>query len=164
MRRGYTREEYFEKIGFIKNAKKDISITGDIIVGFPGETEEDFDETLSLVAEVGYDGLYIFKYSPRPNTPAAAYSDSVPEEVKTERFVRLQELQRRVQMQRYSRLKGKIVEVLVEGESVRSADDCYGHTRCSKVINLPGQKNLIGTLVNVRVTEAKQNSLYGEMV
>ncbi len=164
MRRGYTREEYFEKIGFIKNARKDISITGDIIVGFPGETDEDFNETLTLVAETEYDGLYIFKYSPRPNTPAAAYTDSIPEEVKTERFIKLQELQRRVQLQRYSRLIGKTVEVLVEGESARSADDCYGHTRCAKVINFPGQKNLIGNLVNVRVAEAKQNSLYGQLV
>ena len=161
MRRGYTREEYLEKIGFIKNGKKDFSITGDIIIGFPGETEDDFDQTMSLVAETEYDGLYIFKYSPRPNTPAAAYADSIPEEVKTERFLKLQELQRRIQKQRYSRYIGRTVEVLVEGESARSSDDCYGHTRSNKIVNFPGQKELIGKLVNVRIASVKPNSLYG---
>src|SRR5262249_55644384 len=97
MRRGYTRREYIEKIDAIKGARKEIAITGDMIVGFPGETDDDFNETMSLVAEVEYDGLYIFKYSPRPRTPAAAYADSIPEEVKTERFLRLQELQDRIQ-------------------------------------------------------------------
>ncbi|MFN0111122.1 MAG: tRNA (N6-isopentenyl adenosine(37)-C2)-methylthiotransferase MiaB [Blastocatellia bacterium] len=164
MRRGYTREEYLEKIGFIKAAKKDYSITGDIIVGFPGETEEDFNETLSLIAETEYDGLYIFNYSPRPNTPAAAYADSVPDEVKGERFQRLQELQRRVQQRRYERYEGRTVEVLVEGESARSADDYRGHTRCNKVVNFPGQKNLVGNLVSVKITKAKPNSLYGHLV
>jgi len=164
MRRGYTREEYLEKIDFIKKANKDFSITGDIIIGFPGETDEDFNATMSLVAETEYDGLYIFKYSPRPNTPAAAYADSIPEEVKTERFLKLEELQRRIQKQRYSRYEGKIVEVLVEGESVRSSDDCFGHTRCNKVVNFPGQKELIGQLVKVKVTAIKPNSLYGHLV
>src|SRR5215467_8550923 len=99
MRRGYTRGEYLEKIDAIKRSKKDISITGDMIVGFPGETDADFNETMSIVAEVEYDGLYIFKYSPRPRTPAATYTDSIPEEIKTERFIRLQELQDRIQKQ-----------------------------------------------------------------
>ncbi len=164
MRRGYTREEYLEKIGFIRNGKKDFSITGDIIIGFPGETEDDFDQTMSLVAETEYDGLYIFKYSPRPNTPAATYKDSIPEEVKTERFLKLQELQRRIQKQRYSRYLGRTVEVLVEGESARSSDDCYGHTRSNKIVNFPGQKDLIGRLVNVRIASVKPNSLYGYLV
>jgi len=161
MRRGYTREEYLGKIGFIRNGQKDFSITGDIIIGFPGETEEDFDQTMILVAETEYDGLYIFKYSPRPNTPAAAYTDSIPEEVKTERFLKLQELQRRIQKQRYGRYIGRTVEVLVEGESARSSDDCYGHTRSNKIVNFPGRKELIGKLVNVRIASVKPNSLYG---
>src|SRR5262249_40524413 len=142
MRRGYTREEYLEKTGFIKNARKDISITGDMIVGFPGETDEDFNQTLSLVAEVEYDGLYIFNYSPRPHTPAAAYTDSILEEIKTERLMKLQELQQRVQTHRYSRYLGRTVEVLVEGESARSNQDYYGHTRCSKVVNFPAAQSL----------------------
>lgn len=161
MRRGYTFADYMKKIEGIRRARKDYSITGDIIVGFPGETEEDFDETLRLVAEVGYDGLFIFNYSPRPKTPSAAYADSVPDEVKTERFQKLQELQRRVQKQRYSRFLGKDLEVLVEGGSARSFDDLTGHTRCQKVINFNGPQSLIGRIVRVRVTEVKSNSLYG---
>lgn len=164
MRRGYTREEYLQKITAIKKAKKDMSITGDMIVGFPGETDEDFNETLSLVAETEYDGLYIFKYSPRPNTPAATYDDSVSEDVKTDRFLRLQELQMRIQSRRYSRYIGKTVEVLVEGESARSANDCFGHTRCNKIINFPAPKAVVGNLVSVQVTQAKQHSLYGRLV
>ncbi|QQS47756.1 MAG: tRNA (N6-isopentenyl adenosine(37)-C2)-methylthiotransferase MiaB [Acidobacteriota bacterium] len=163
MRRGYTRGEYIEKIEEIRRARKDFSITGDMIVGFPGETDEDFDATLSLVAEVGYDGLYIFKYSPRPHTPAAAYQDSVPEEVKTERFMKLNELQHRIQKGRYSRYLGRKVEVLVEGRSARSEKDLHGHTRCNKVVNFPGTADLIGRLAEVVVTEAKPNSLYGSL-
>jgi tRNA-2-methylthio-N6-dimethylallyladenosine synthase len=162
MRRAYTREEYLEKISFIKNARKDMSITGDIIVGFPGETEEDFNETLSLVAETEYDGLYIFKYSPRPKTPAAAYADTVPEQVKTERFLKLQELQMRIQQRRYSRYLGRTVEVLVEGQSARSTQDYVGHTRCNKIVNFPASDQLLGQLVNVKVTAVKHHSLYGE--
>jgi tRNA-2-methylthio-N6-dimethylallyladenosine synthase len=162
MRRGYTREEYLGKIDTIKTAKKDYSITGDIIVGFPGETEEDFNETMSLAAEVAYDGLYIFKYSPRSRTPAAAYSDSVPEEVKTERFMKLQELQDRIQRRRYERYLGQIVEVLVEGISSRSSSDFTGHTRCNKVVNFPASSVTLGNLARVRITHVKHHSLYGE--
>ena len=164
MRRGYTRSQYLEKIDAIKRARKDLAITGDLIVGFPGETDADFAETLSLVAEVGYDGLYIFKYSPRPRTPAAAYQDSIPEEVKTERFLKLQELQDRIQKDRYSRYLGRIVEVLVEGRSARSASDLMGHTRCHKVINFPSSDDDLGQIVKVKVTEVKPHSLYGERV
>lgn len=164
MRRGYTRNEYLEKIDAIKGSKKDIAITGDMIVGFPGETDEDFNETMSLVAEVEYDGLYIFKYSPRPRTPAATYADSVSEEVKTERFLKLQELQDRIQRRRYERYLGCTVEVLVEGVSSRSSVDYAGHTRCNKVVNFPIATEALGKLVNVKVTAVKSHSLYGEMV
>jgi tRNA-2-methylthio-N6-dimethylallyladenosine synthase len=163
MRRGYTRREYIEKIEAIKGARKEISITGDMIVGFPGETDDDFNETMSLVAEVEYDGLYIFKYSPRPRTPAAAYADSIPEEVKTERFLRLQELQDRNQKRRYERYLGRTVEVLAEGTSSRSPSDYTGHTRCNKVVNFPAAAEALGKLVNVKITEVKSHSLYGEM-
>jgi len=163
MRRGYTRREYIEKIEAIKRARKEISITGDMIVGFPGETDDDFNETMSLVAEVEYDGLYIFKYSPRPRTPAAAYADSISEEVKTERFLRLQELQDRIQRRRYERYLGRTVEVLVEGTSSRSPSDYTGHTRCNKVVNFPMAAEALGKLVNVDITGVKSHSLYGEM-
>jgi tRNA-2-methylthio-N6-dimethylallyladenosine synthase len=163
MRRGYNRAEYLEKIDAIKRAKKDISITGDMIIGFPGETEDDFQETMSLAAEVEYDGLYIFKYSPRPRTPASTYSDSVPEEIKTERFLKLQELQDRIQKRRYERYLGRIVEVLVEGISSRSSSDYTGHTRSGKVVNFPIMADALGQLVNVRVLQVKNHSLYGEV-
>jgi tRNA-2-methylthio-N6-dimethylallyladenosine synthase len=163
MRRGYTRREYFEKIDAIKGARKDIAVTGDMIVGFPGETDDDFNETMSLVAEVEYDGLYIFKYSPRPRTPAAAYTDSIAEEVKTERFLRLQELQDRIQRRRYERYLGRTVEVLVEGTSSRSPTDYTGHTRCNKVVNFPIASEALGKLVDVKITGVKSHSLYGEM-
>jgi tRNA-2-methylthio-N6-dimethylallyladenosine synthase len=164
MRRGYARREYLEKIAAIRSAKKEMAITGDMIIGFPGETDEDFDETMSLAAEVEYDGLYIFKYSPRPRTPAATYADSVPEEVKTERFMKLQELQDRIQRRRYERYLGRTVEVLVEGLSSRSSSDYTGHTRCHKVVNFPITAEVLGQLVMVRITAVKSHSLYGEMV
>jgi len=164
MRRGYTRKEYIDKIEAIKRARREISITGDMIVGFPGEMDDDFNETMSLVAEVEYDGLYIFKYSPRPRTPAAAYSDSIPEEVKTERFLRLQELQDRIQKRRYERYLGRTVEVLVEGTSSRSTSDYTGHTRCNKVVNFPAAFEALGKLVDVKINGVKSHSLYGEMV
>lgn len=168
MRRGYTRREYIGKIDAIKGARKEISITGDMIVGFPGETDDDFNETMSLIAEVEYDGLYIFKYSPRPRTPAAAYADSIPEEAKTERFLRLQELQDRIQKRRYERYLGRTVEVLVEGTSSRSPADYTGHTRCNKVVNFPIASPIVsaalGKLVSLKITGVKSHSLYGEMV
>jgi tRNA-2-methylthio-N6-dimethylallyladenosine synthase len=163
MRRGYTRREYLEKIATIRSSKKDIAVTGDLIVGFPGESDEDFNDTMSLVAEVEYDGLYIFKYSPRPRTPAATYTDSIPEEVKTERFMKLQELQDRIQQRRYERYLGRVVEVLVEGFSSRSSFDYTGHTRCQKVVNFPVVTEALGKLVNVKITAVKSHSLYGEM-
>jgi tRNA-2-methylthio-N6-dimethylallyladenosine synthase len=164
MRRGYTRRDYLAKIEAIKAARKEMSVTGDIIVGFPGETEEDFQETLSLVAEVEYDGLYIFKYSPRPKTAAAAYEDSVPEELKTERFLQLQGLQERIQKLRYERYLGREVEVLVEGVSARSEAQLTGHTRCHKVVNFAGETGLLGKLVKVKIEEAHRHSLSGKMV
>jgi tRNA-2-methylthio-N6-dimethylallyladenosine synthase len=164
MRRGYTREEYLGKIEAIRRAKKDIAITGDIIVGFPGETDEDFNETLSLIAETEYDGLYIFKYSPRPGTPAAAYNDSIPEGLKRERFLKLEELQLRIQKRRYQRYLNRIVEVLVEGKSARSDLDLTGHTRCHKVVNFQSDEELFGELVRVKITGTKTHSLYGELI
>ncbi len=163
MRRGYTRREYLEKIAVIKKAGKDISITGDILGGFPGETEEDFQDTLSLVAEVEYDGLYIFKYSPRPQTPAAAYADSISEEVKTERFLKLQELQNRIQKLRYARYLEREVEVLVEGVSARALTDCTGHTRCNKVVNFHCDHSYIGKRVKVIIKQIHPHSLYGDL-
>lgn len=164
MRRGYTKKDYLEKINFIKGARKDYAITGDIIVGFPGETEEDFLATMQMVAEVEYDGLYIFNYSPRPNTAALAYGDTISAEVKTERLMRLVELQAQIQERRYKRYLGRVVEVLVEGVSAKSQDDYMGHTRCQKTVNFSKGECEVGALVQVRVNRIGKNSLAGEVV
>lgn len=164
MRRGYTFAEYMRKIAFIKAAQKDYSVTGDLIVGFPGETEQDFLATLRLVAEVEYDGLYIFQYSPRPNTAALAYEDTVPEEVKTERLMKIVELQNRIQQRRYERYLGKTVEVLVEGVSAKSADEFAGHTRCHKTVNFSKGEGRLGDVVQVKIDRVGKNSLHGQIV
>lgn len=164
MRRGYTFREYMDKISFIKTAQKDYAVTGDIIVGFPGETEEDFQATMRLVAEVEYDGLYVFQYSPRPNTAALAYEETVPEAVKTERLMKLVELQSRIQRRRYERYLGTIVEVLVEDVSAKSEDEYTGHTRCHKTVNFPRGDSRWGDIVRVRVDRVGKNSLHGQIV
>lgn len=164
MRRGYTRDDYLRKIEFIRKARKDIAITTDIIIGFPGESEADFEETLDLVAAVEFDGAYIFNYSPRPGTPASAYSDTVSPEVKSERFLRLQELQGSIQVKRNARYVGRMVEVLVEKQSARNPDDMSGHSRCGKVVNFRGGAELKGKRVEVLVEAVKSNSLYGRLL
>src|SRR5881394_1563081 len=117
MQRTYTRDEYLEKIAMIRGAKRPIAITTDIIVGFPGETEADFEETLSLLDEVKYDNLFAFKYSPRPNTPSLKMEDAIPEEEKGRRLAFLQDQQREIQKARHAKLIGETHEVLVSGKS-----------------------------------------------
>ncbi len=164
MRRGYTFQEYMGKIAFIKGAKKDYSVTGDLIVGFPGETEQDFLETLRLVAEVEYDGLFIFQYSARPNTAALAYEDTIPEAVKTERLMKIVELQNRIQQRRYARYVEQTVEVLVEGVSAKSEQEFTGHTRCQKTVNFLRGESRLGDLVQVKIDRVGKNSLHGQIV
>lgn len=163
MRRGYSVSEYMSKIANIKTAKKDYSITGDIIVGFPGETEDDFLATLKMVAEVEYDGLFIFEYSARPNTAASALTDTVAPELKTERLMRLMELQNRVQNIRYGRYLGREVEVLVEGVSAKSEGDFVGHSRCNKTVNFPKNSSSVGDIVKVKVDRIGKNSMRGNI-
>jgi tRNA-2-methylthio-N6-dimethylallyladenosine synthase len=162
MQRTYTREEYLEKIAMIRGAKRPIDITTDIIVGFPGETESDFEETLSLLQEVKYDSLFSFKYSPRPNTPSLAMDDAIREEEKSRRLAVLQEKQREIQTVRNSSLMGVKFEVLVSGKS-RRENQWSGYTSSHRVVNFtsPG-KELLGTYIQVRVTGATPNSLVGE--
>jgi tRNA-2-methylthio-N6-dimethylallyladenosine synthase len=164
MRRGYTHGAYMDRVRAIKSARRRLSLTSDIIVGFPGETAADFEETMCLVEQSQYDGLYIFKYSERPGTPAASLPDNVSNEEKTARFLALERLQREIQNQIYAGYVGRIVSVLVEGESARSAEDLTGHSTCHKVVNFRGESHLQGQFVKVRVQAAKANSLYGEMV
>jgi tRNA-2-methylthio-N6-dimethylallyladenosine synthase len=133
-------------------------------VGFPGETLEDFDATMRLVEACQYDGLYIFKYSPRRGTPAAKLSDDVSAVEKTRRFLALEQLQRSIQRKIYESYAGRVVSVLAEGESAKSSKDMTGHSTCHKVVNFEGAKELAGKIVRVRVREAKTNSLYGELL
>jgi tRNA-2-methylthio-N6-dimethylallyladenosine synthase len=164
MQRTYSRTEYLEKIAMIRGAKRPIAITSDIIVGFPGETDTDFDETLSLLEAVKYEGVFSFKYSPRPNTPATSMPDAIPEEEKSRRLAVLMERQRAIQTEALSKLENEIFEVHVDGKS-KKENQWYGHTPCNRVANFSStQDDLLGQYVPVRVTSCTPNSLLGEHV
>jgi tRNA-2-methylthio-N6-dimethylallyladenosine synthase len=164
MVRIYTRAEYLEKIAMLREAKRPIAITTDVIVGFPGEREEDFADTLSLLEEVRYDSLFSFKYSPRPNTASLSMPDAISEEEKSRRLAVLQEKQREIQGQRNAALVGTTFDVLVSGKS-RRENQWSGHTACHRVVNFTSQRReLLGTYVQVQVTGAGPNSLVGEQV
>ena len=162
MERTYTREQYLEKISLIRGARRPISITTDFIVGFPGETEQEFEETLSLLDAAQFDGSFSFLYSPRPHTPAAVMVGAVPENEKQRRLHVLQERQRTIQLQRNQGLVGQVFEVLVEGASRRETQ-WTGRTSSNRVLNFTSSRtNLLGEYVSVRVTGAGPNSLTGE--
>jgi tRNA-2-methylthio-N6-dimethylallyladenosine synthase len=171
MDRQYTRDEYMRRIEWIKNAKRAIAISTDIIVGFPGETLEDFAETLSLLDEVEFDSVFSFKYSRRPNTPALALGDHVPDEEKGRRLMILQERQRAIQLRRNSDLIGSEQEVLIEGFN-SATGQWIGRTSQNRVLNFiappradrtePQKGEVIGRYVPVRVQRAGPNSLAGE--
>lgn len=172
MQRLYTRDEYMRRIDWMKNAKRDIAITSDIIVGFPGETEQEFEETLQLLDEVQYDAIFSFKYSMRPNTPALQYEDHMTEEEKGRRLTAVQERQRQIQIRRNSEYVGRVEEVLVDGFN-RATQQWTGKTSQHKQLNFthprlaePGEgaDNLEGTYLPVRVLRAGPNSLAGEAV
>ncbi|MED2950846.1 MiaB/RimO family radical SAM methylthiotransferase, partial [Bacillus thuringiensis] len=164
MARKYSREHYLELVRKIKEAIPDAVLTTDIIVGFPNETDEQFEETMSLYREVGFDTAFTFIYSPREGTPAAKMKDNVPMEVKKERLQRLNTLVNTLAIEKNSRYKGQIVEVLVDGESKNNPEVLAGYTRTNKLVNFVASKSLIGQLVKVKVTEAKTWSLNGELV
>jgi tRNA-2-methylthio-N6-dimethylallyladenosine synthase len=162
MQRTYSREEYLEKIVMIRNASRPIDITTDIIVGFPGEMESDFEQTLSLLDEVRYDSLFSFKYSPRPNTPSLVMPDAIPEEEKGRRLAVLQDKQREIQSRKHEALVGKTFEVLVNGKS-RRENQWFGYSTSHRMLNFTSQaQELLGTYVQVRVTRAGPNNLMGE--
>lgn len=165
MLREYTREQYLECIAWMKSAARDISITTDIIVGFPGETEAEFEGTLSLLDEAGYDAMFSFKYSPRPNTPAVRYPDSIPDEEKARRLAVLQQRQREISTQRNQRHLGQILEVMVEGYN-EARRQWIGRTSQNKVLNFtapPAIHMAPGDYVQVHVTASFPNSLAGEL-
>ena len=163
MNRKYTREHYLELVKKLRAAVPEITISTDIIVGFPGETEEDFQETLSLVSEVGYDSAFTFLYSVREGTPAAEYPDQIPEEVKHERFNRLVDLVNSSSAARNAAYEGRIEKVLVEGPSKRNPVNLTGRTEGFKLVDFPGDKALIGEIVDVEITEGKTFSLSGRI-
>jgi tRNA-2-methylthio-N6-dimethylallyladenosine synthase len=164
MRRGYKVSDYISRIECIKNARRNYALTTDIIVGFPGETEEDFEATLSLLEYCQYDAIYIFKYSERRGTPAAGLVNDVSDNEKAARFLALEQLQKKIQKRIYADYVGRELSVLVERESAKSDSDMTGHSTCNKVVNFPGGPELKGRMVSVRVTQAKANSLYAEIV
>ena len=164
MQRLYTRQQYLERINWMQSAKRQISITTDVIVGFPGETETDFAETLSLLDEVGYDGVFSFKYSARPNTPALDLEDAVPEAEKSRRLEILMARQRDIQISRYKKYIGTQHEVMVEGYN-DARNQWIGRTSHNKTLNFSAaQAPKVGSYVPVRVTSSFPNSLLGELV
>ncbi|MGI6485253.1 MAG: tRNA (N6-isopentenyl adenosine(37)-C2)-methylthiotransferase MiaB [Thermoanaerobacterales bacterium] len=164
MNRKYTREHYMGLVDKLIKAMPDISITTDIIVGFPGETEEDFLDTLDLVERVRFDSAFTFMYSKRKGTPAATMLNQVSDEEKNERLQRLIEVQDAISLQNNKALKGRVLEVLVEGVSKGNPNRLSGRSRTNKVVNFEGNKNLIGKLVNVEITEPHTWSLIGRVV
>lgn len=164
MRRGYKSGDYLARVEAIHNSPREVSLTTDIIIGFPGETEDDFAQTLDLTRRCLFHGMYIFKYSERAGTYAAGIKDDVPQEEKSRRFFALEELQTEIQQRIYGSYIGKTLNVLVQGLSARSGGHVVGHSTCNKVVNFPGSIALVGTTVNIRITAAKQNSLLGELI
>jgi len=162
MHRGYTKESYLEKIDRLKEICPSIALTADVIVGFPGEEEKDFEETLGLLQKVRFDDLFSFKYSPRKRTRAAQYEARIEEKVKQDRLSTLQEIQKEITFQKNQELEGRVEEVLVEGQSKQSDRDVTGRTRSNKIVNFQGDLGLVGKLVHVRITKAFPHSLRGE--
>ena len=164
MSREYTRDWYLERIAWIKAAKRNISITSDIIVGFPGETEEDLEQTATLLEEVGYDAIFAFKYSPRPNTPALTMADSIPEDVKVKRLQILLDRQRETQRLNYERHLGEVMELMVEGYN-RQRNQVIGRSTQNKTVNFTTTQPILpatGSYVSVCITQTFPNSLLGE--
>lgn len=162
MHRGYTKESYLEKIGQLREICPSIAVTADAIVGFPGEEEEDFNETLDLMKSVQFDDLFSFKYSPRKRTRAAQFEDRVEEKIKQDRLTILQGIQKEITLQKNQVLVGCVEEILIEGRSKQSDRDVTGRTRSNKIVNFEGGLGLTGELVPVRITKAYPHSLRGE--
>jgi tRNA-2-methylthio-N6-dimethylallyladenosine synthase len=164
MRRRYSRDEYLETVSRIREAIPGVQLSTDMIVGFPGETAEDFEDTLSLVQSVQYHSIFSFKYSERPNTLASKrMPDDVPDEEKTRRIVALQQIQRRIQWTLHEQSVGQTVEVLVDHTSRRREWELSGRTSGNTVVNFPGDPSLVGQLVRVTIKRAGPNSVWGEM-
>ena len=164
MNRRYTKEEYLSLFKKMKERIPNVAITTDIIVGFPGETDHDFEETLDVVKACEYDGAYTFIFSPRIGTPAARMQDDTPMEVKEERLQKLNELVNKYSLKSNQRYLNKIVDVLVLDVSSKDKNKVYGYTDTMKLVNINGNKDIIGKIVKVKITDAKSFSLDGEYV
>ncbi|MCA1623327.1 MAG: tRNA (N6-isopentenyl adenosine(37)-C2)-methylthiotransferase MiaB [Acidobacteria bacterium] len=168
MRRGHSIESYLEKIDKIKSAPERISLTSDFIVGFPNETEKDFRETLKLVEYCQFDSSYVFKYSPRPGTPAFQMIDNVSEKEKTIRFLEFEKIQKIYQQMALQSYINKTVDVLVEKFSSKNPKELSGHTKCHKVVNFESKfernNELMGKIIKIKVTKSKANTLYGNVI
>jgi tRNA-2-methylthio-N6-dimethylallyladenosine synthase len=164
MNRGYTRGQYLDLVAALREAEPAMAFSTDVIVGFPGETEADFEATVEMVERVGYDNVFVFRYSRRPGTPAAAMGDQVADDVKADRNRRLLEVAQRVGAARSAALTGRRLEVLVDGVSRRSAGELAGRTRCNRVVNFDGHGRVaVGDTVHVRITDALPHSLRGTL-
>ncbi len=162
MHRGYTREKFLGIVKKLRKTKPGIGIYTDIIVGFPGETEEDFEQTLSLCREVQFDNAYIFKYSPRRDTPAAEMPDQVPQKIRKERNERLLNLVNEIAARKYDAFIGRQVEILVEGPSKKNAARYTGRTRCNRIVLFDGSARHQGQLMDVKITRTGSFTLYGD--
>lgn len=165
MRRGYSLREYMDRIHFLRESCPGVALSTDIIVGFPGESGAEFELTLEILGEVGYDEIFAFSYSPRPQTVAARlYPDDVSDEIKKERLARVLALQGEISLRKNREKVGRIEEILVEGPSKLGKGQIMGRTRTNKIVNLTGPQGLVGELVQVRITAASANSLLGELL
>jgi tRNA-2-methylthio-N6-dimethylallyladenosine synthase len=164
MRRGHTIENYLARINRIRSSFRNFSLTTDLIVGFPGETKEDFQDTLKLAKYCQFDMAYMFKYSPRPGTPAFEMLDDVSPEEKTARFLELESVIKQSQYNSLRKEYNKTLEVLAEGVSSKSDNILNGHTACHKIVNFEADKKFLGQIVEVKITECKTNTLFGKMV
>ena len=165
MRRGYTRQEYLDRIQRLRQRCPDVALSTDIIVGFPGETDEEFDATLELLERVGYDEIYSFMYSARPQTVSAKiYEDDVSSHVKKERLTKVQNFQREISLAKNRRRIGAIEEILVDGSSKLKNGQIMGRTRNNRIVNVTSSENVVGQLLPIRITGASANSLLGEVL
>jgi tRNA-2-methylthio-N6-dimethylallyladenosine synthase len=164
MRRGYSREEYWEKVNSLRRACPEISITTDMIVGFPGEEERDFEESLEIIERIQFDDLFSFRYSDRPHTRASSLTGKIQEELKQRRLIDLQSLQRKITAGKNRAWEGRVVEVLVEGPSKARTEEKTGRTRTNRIVNFPGDSIPPGSFVRVRVEKALAHSLRGELL
>ena len=165
MKRFYSRERYLQVVTDLREARPGLSLTTDVIVGFPGESDEDFEQTLTLLEEVRFDGSFSFKYSPRPNTPALRLDqDAVAPELASERLARFQERQRALQLESNREMEGDVLDVLVEGPSKWDENVICGRTSSFKMVNFPGKRDLVGSVVPVRILKGFSNSLRGEQL